>query len=282
MLFNHILYIDKPVGITSYDVCHKLKKILNISAIGHTGTLDPNASGVMVILLNKACKLNQFLVKHNKTYEGEVKIGIKTDTLDIDGKIIEKSSDRINDFKIFKESTNTMIGKQLQTPPMTSAVKIKGKKLLEYQKENIDVEVPSRDIEVFEFVVFDIKEDSFKFKTTVSSGTYIRVLIEDYLKKFNLIGTLIKLNRTKLGDVCLEECQKLSDIEKNAIAHDPYKIMCSTFKTIEIEEPLKIIQGKIFEYNGIEDEILLVNDGRLLAVYRRDKGNIYKCVRGLF
>lgn len=282
MLFNHILYINKPIGITSHDVCLKIKKILNIKAVGHTGTLDPNASGVMIVLLNKACKLNQFLVKQNKVYEGLVKVGFKTDSLDIDGKIIQKSDARIENFDLFKNSTSMMLGKQLQKPPLVSAVKVKGKKLLEYKLNNIDVNIPDRMIEIFNFEVFDVDKDSFKFKAEVSSGTYIRVLIEDFLNKFNLLGTLTTLTRKKVGFIDIDQCQNIDDLKDNCIAKTPYEIMSSIFKVVEVENPYQIMQGKIFNYDGQEDEILLVKNKQLLAVYQRVKHNEYKCVRGLF
>lgn len=283
MLLNQVLYINKDVGMTSYDVCHRIKKKFRTKQVGHTGTLDPNASGVMIVLLNNACKLNQFLVKQTKTYQGEVKIGFRTDTLDIDGKVIETNEQRIINIADFVEQAKTFIGKMMQVPPMTSAVKINGKKLMEYKRLNQEVDVPAREIEIFDFQITAVTPDSFSFVADVSSGTYIRVLIEDYLKHFSLIGTLVKLHRTRVGNIEIDSCFHLEDVENDSYKGvDSYHIMTAYYHTIEVDEPYKIMQGKLFNYECEHENILLVHQGRLLAVYKRVDYGVYRCVRGLF
>ena len=136
---GNVLYVNKPKNMTSFDVCFKLRKVLGTKKIGHTGTLDPNATGVMIVLYNNATKANQFLVTDSKEYITTVKLGIETDTLDIDGNIINQSSVQMPSKEELISCLNSFLGKSLQQVPISSAVKVDGKKLLEYQRQNIDV-----------------------------------------------------------------------------------------------------------------------------------------------
>lgn len=146
---SKILYIDKPKGITSFDLCFKLRKVFNTKKIGHTGTLDPNATGLMVCLIDGASKTNQFLVSANKEYIATVKLGIRTDSEDIDGNILEEKEEVMPSFELIVETIKSFIGKSEQIPPMASAIKVNGKKLYEYMRNNETVELKPRPIEVF-------------------------------------------------------------------------------------------------------------------------------------
>jgi len=206
------LYINKPKGMTSFDVCFKLRKILNTKNIGHTGTLDPNASGVMVVLFDNSCKLNQFLVSETKEYIAEVLIGKETDTLDIDGNIINSKDEIMPDKDKIISVLNSFLGKSKQIVPLTSSVKIDGKKLYEYQRNNIEVDLPIKDIEVFDIELLNVDINTFTFRVLVSSGTYIRALARDILNKLNIIGTLNNLTRTKINKIDISDCDNLNDI----------------------------------------------------------------------
>lgn len=277
-----VIYLNKPKGLTSFDVCFKLRKVFNTKKIGHIGTLDPNATGVMVILIDNATKANQFLVSATKEYVAEVKIGIKTSTLDIDGEVTQEKAEIMPSKEKVICVLNSFLGKSIQTPPITSAIKVNGKKLYEYQREGKEVEIPKREIEVFNIELIDIKEDTFIFKTLVSSGTYIRSLMNDILDKLGIIGTLNNLERTKIDEIDISDCDSLDDvIDGNYHERNLYDLLSNRYEVIEYNNEKDILNGKRIKINSNKDEVLIVNEGKVLSIYKRD-GLEYKCVRGLF
>lgn len=278
---SYALYINKPKGITSFDVCYKLRRVLNTKKIGHTGTLDPNATGVMIVLFDSSTKANQFLVTDSKEYICKVKIGIETDTLDIDGNIIKEKECLIPSKEVLLSTLCSFIGKQKQTVPMTSAVKIDGKKLYEYQRERKQIELPIRDIEVFNIELLDLDADSFIFKTKVSAGTYIRALVRDILKNLNIIGTVEELTRTKVDDICIDECDNLEDVIAGRYQkHDLLDIMSRRYYSCDYYPIKDIENGKRIKLDTDIEKVIIVHDSELYAVYQKD-GDMYKCVRGL-
>lgn len=216
---NGIIVINKPKSYTSHDVVAKAKKILNIKKVGHTGTLDPNATGVLPLLLNSGTKLSKYLINHDKEYEVTLKLGIRTDTLDSEGKILEEIKvDRaiFENTKKIEETLNSFIGKQEQIPPMYSAIKVKGKKLYEYARKGEKVDIQARKIEIYkiELQEIDIKEKEIKFKVECSKGTYIRSLCEDISTRLGTIGYMKELNRTKVGSFNIADSITLNELEE--------------------------------------------------------------------
>lgn len=211
-----ILVIDKPVGITSHDVVAKARKILGTKKIGHTGTLDPLATGVLVLCVDKATKLVESLTCDDKIYEVEMKFGIKTDTADITGNIIEEKDFKINE-KNLETVIQSLVGKQKQLPPMYSAIKVNGKKLYEYARDGIEVERTARDIEIFEIsqVLFD--GEILKYTIHCSKGTYVRTVCEEIAEKLGTVGTMTNLRRIKSGKFSVSEACKLEEISKDKI-----------------------------------------------------------------
>lgn len=176
---NGIIIINKPEGFTSQDVVSKTKKILNQKKAGHTGTLDPLATGVLPVLLGNATKLSKYLIEHDKTYIAKIHLGEKTETGDSEGKIIlEKNVPELSVSKI-ENTLNSFLGKQMQIPPMYSAIKVNGKKLYEYARKGETTEIPKRDIEVYSISLLSSENDEIEFKVSVSKGTYVRTLCED-------------------------------------------------------------------------------------------------------
>ena len=279
---ENVLYVDKPKGISSFDVCYRLRRVLGTKKIGHTGTLDPNATGVMIVLFDKATKANQFLVSDSKEYLAEVKIGIETDTLDIDGNVIGQYDEAMPDEMTLKEALNAFKGESEQEVPITSAVSVDGKRLYQYQRENKEVILPKRRIEVYDISLKSVKEDSFVFSASVSSGTYIRALARDILKKLNIHGTLSELRRTKVDDISVEECDSLDEILKgNYKTHDLYALLSKRYPVFEGFEEKDVLNGKRINVASSENKILMAKDDRALAIYEKD-GDAYKCVRGLW
>ena len=187
--------------------------------MGHIGTLDPNATGLLPILIGKGTKLSQYLINHDKEYEVELKLGIKTDTADEEGNVVEEKEVGSNVLEKERVQTvlNGFIGKQKQIPPMYSAIKVKGKKLYEYARKNIKVTVEPRNIEIYEIVLLDIDttEKVIKFSVKCSKGTYIRSLCEDIAKALGTIGYMKELNRTKVGIFNIENSISIDELEKN-------------------------------------------------------------------
>lgn len=213
--FNGIIVINKPKGYTSHDVVAKVKKILNVKKVGHTGTLDPNATGVLPLLLNDGTKLSKYLIEHDKEYEVTLKLGIKTDTADSEGNIIEQKEVKV--LSNIEQILKSFIGEQEQIPPIYSAIKVNGKKLYEYARSGQTVEISPRKIKIYDIELIDIdeRENEINFRVSCSKGTYIRSLCEEIANKLNTVGYMKELNRTKVGRFCIEEAITLEELEEN-------------------------------------------------------------------
>lgn len=186
---NGVIVINKPKGYTSHDIVNVVRKKLNTKKVGHTGTLDPDATGVLPILIGTATKISKYLIEHKKTYIATVKLGYKTDTGDASGKIIkeDKHFQKI-DKKNIENALNTFLGKREQVPPMYSAIKVNGKKLYEYAREGKKVEVKPREIEIYDICLEEYSNnDEISFKVNCSKGTYIRTLCENVAEKLGTI-----------------------------------------------------------------------------------------------
>lgn len=213
-----IILINKEKSCTSHDVVNKVKHIFN-EKVGHTGTLDPNAAGLLPILIGKGTKLSYYLINHDKEYQVVMKLGIRTETADEEGTVIEKQNVNIsmlNERKI-GEVLKSFLGKQMQIPPIYSAIKVNGKKLYEYARKNVKVEIQPREIEIYKIELnkIDEQEKLVFFTVACSKGTYIRSLCEDIAKKIGTIGYMKKLNRTKVGIFKLKDSITIEELEKN-------------------------------------------------------------------
>ena len=222
-----IIVINKSKNCTSHDIVRKAKKILN-EKVGHTGTLDPNATGVLPLLVGKGTQISKYLINHDKTYEAVLKLGEKTDTADIEGQVIDKkevqpsSLEKQNVEKVLK----SLIGKQEQIPPIYSAIKVNGKKLYEYARHGEQVEIEPRTIEIYDLQLVHIQNQEITYKVYCSKGTYIRTLCEKIAEKLDTVGYMKELKRTQVGEFSIENSitiEKLeNDIEKNFITFEKY------------------------------------------------------------
>ena len=245
-MLDGIIVVNKPKGCTSHDVVNKVKKILN-QKIGHTGTLDPNATGVLPLLVGKGTKLSYYLIEHDKEYIATLQLGIKTDTADGEGNVIEERTvekEMLQKEKI-EEVLQTFIGKQMQLPPMYSAIKVNGKKLYEYARKNESIEIKPREIQIGEIELIDVceKEQQIIFRVKCSKGTYIRSLCEDIANKLQTVGYIKELQRTMVGRFNIENSITIEELEK---WKNDTKFMENHFITIE----------KFFEQNQKEDIII--------------------------
>lgn len=212
-----ILIVNKPEGITSQGVVSRVKKALNEKKVGHTGTLDPLATGVLPILVGNCTKLSKYLIEHDKTYRAIIKLGEKSSTGDREGEIIEIMDIPKNlDEKFINKVLNNFLGNQIQTPPIYSAIKIKGKKLYQYAREGKEVEIPKRKIEIYfiKLINFEKQEKTMEFEVSCSKGTYIRTLCEDIAEALGTVGYMKALNRIKVDKFKIEESFSIEEIEK--------------------------------------------------------------------
>ena len=213
-----IIVVDKSKEVTSNDVVNKVKRMLNVK-VGHTGTLDPNATGVLPLLLGKGTKFSKYLINHDKKYIATLRLGVKTTTADVEGEIIEREDvdENIFDEKYISEVLKCFVGNLIQTPPIYSAIKVKGKKLYEYARNNIEIEIPKRNIEIYSInlIEFNKEDKTLVFEVECSKGTYIRSLCEDIAEKLGTIGYMKELRRTKVGEFCLAEAVTIEELENN-------------------------------------------------------------------
>ena len=212
------IIVNKAPNMTSRDVINILNKKFNTKSIGHTGTLDPIAEGVLVCLIGKYTKLTDILINHDKEYIASFKLGILTDTLDITGKILKEEKVNLTKEEIQK-TILSFKGTYNQEVPIYSAVKINGKKLYEYARNNEEITLPKREVNIYDIELLNIDNECLTIKTKVSKGTYIRSLIRDIGLKLNTNATMTKLIRTKLDKFTIEESYTLEDIQ-----NDNYKI----------------------------------------------------------
>ncbi len=214
---NGIIIINKPKGFTSQNVVSKVKKILNEKKAGHTGTLDPLATGVLPVLIGDYTKLSKYLIDHDKKYIARIKFGEKRETGDLEGEIVKTSNVKIEDTYKIKNVLKEMIGKQTQIPPMYSAIKVNGKKLYEYARKGETVEVPAREIEIYklDFLNFDIQNQELEIEISCSKGTYIRTLCEDISEKLGTFGYMSYLKRIAVNNFKIEDAIDLNVLDEN-------------------------------------------------------------------
>ena len=252
-----IIIVNKPTNITSREVVNKLNYLLKTKKIGHTGTLDPLATGVLVCCVGKYTKLVNLITAYTKEYVAEIKLGLKTDTLDITGNILATqnysltSEDIIKCFQTFPRSYE-------QTVPIYSAVKINGKRLYEYARQKENIVLPKRKVTIYSLEFISFKNGILKFKTKVSKGTYIRSLIQDLCNNLKVLGTMASLIRTEQGNFSLDQAVTLEDIAK----HNYSLLKAEDFLTYPIleltpEELFKVQNGaQLLNQNNYPDKVL--------------------------
>lgn len=288
---NGILIVDKPTGITSHDVVSKIRKIFGTKKVGHVGTLDPLATGVLVVLLNDATKIAQYLENDSKTYEGTICFGISTDSYDIKGNIIKEELCEITEEEI-DTCLKSFIGNNEQRPPIYSAIKIDGKKLYEYARKDMEVNIPTRNVIINKLerknpIYKDEKYVYCDFIADVSKGTYIRSIINDISQKLSKPATLSSLRRTRSGIYNIENSHTLEEIQVGKY-HLIKLINSLPFKQIDVTEDdrlqHKINNGMRLSINEFEEEydyISFIKNEQLLAIYelRNDEHKYYAASR---
>lgn len=280
-----ILLIDKDIKWTSRDVCNKLQNVYNTRSVGHTGTLDPFATGLLIVTVNKGNKIAQFMDGFSKTYIAELKLGIKTNTGDLSGEIIEEKEVPLLLENEIIDVLNSFIGEGSQLPPMTSAKHVNGKKLYQYFYEGEDVKRTPNKIFIHDIKLLSLDNNIIKFEASVSTGTYIRVLGEDIASKLNNIGHLISLRRIKIGDFDVKKAKHIEDVFiDNSLIPIPEALSFMKKIIIEKDKVKSIKDGVKLHLDDIKDDIILLVDesNSALAVYTRKENNTFICKRGLW
>ena len=271
---NGIIVINKPKDYTSRDIVNIVSKKLNTKKVGHTGTLDPLATGVLVLPIGKALKVSELLTSNTKEYIAEVILGYETDMLDITGTEIKRNIPNVTKEELLKV-LKSYIGKYNQEVPLYSAVKVGGRKLYEYARSGTPVIPPSKEVEVYSLeLISDLKHIKgaveFTIRCEVSKGTYIRSLIRDIAYSLNTYGTMKNLIRTRQGIFTLKDAYTLKDIEENNYKLLSIKECLPNIKTTVIEEPLltKVKNGMVLDKFFKENmSLLLDKEGKEIAIY---------------
>lgn len=290
-----IINVYKQKGMSSHDVVNKIRKIFNTKQVGHTGTLDPNAEGVLVVCLNSATKLVQFLEADSKKYRVELILGIATDTYDITGKVTCKMNNFDISYEKIKEVINSFIGPQKQIPPIYSAIKVNGKKLYDYALNNQTVEITARDINIYDIEILDegfTKYDdyySLKFDVTVSKGTYIRSLCNDIGEKLNIPCTMGDLLRLRSGAFLIEEAKTLEQIENGDYHLKGLVESLTEMEKIDLTDNsellYKVNNGMKLSLKSFPEKfnrVAFISNRKLLAIYEyyeEEKYKYYRAVR---
>ena len=278
-----IIVVNKEKGCTSHDLVSKVKKIVK-EKVGHTGTLDPLASGVLPLLIGKGTLCSKYLINHNKEYIAVLKLGVSTDTIDSEGKVLEEKEvdssilEKTNAEKIL----SSFIGKQIQEPPIYSAIKVNGKKLYEYARKGESVEIPKREIEIYNMELLGINkiENEIEFKVSCSKGTYIRSLCRDLAKELGTIGYMKDLKRLKVGEFSIENSITINekttkkDIEEKMITIEE---LFKNKEKIELDTKKLILflNGVKLNYNN-KDEVYRIYSSNKFIGLGTIKNNILK------
>ena len=262
-----IILINKEKGMTSRDVVNMICKRLNTTKVGHTGTLDPIATGLLVICVNEGLKLVELLTGLNKDYIAKVKLGIKTDTYDITGNVIEEKDYHLDKDTLIK-TLDSFNKEYYQEVPIYSSIKVNGKKLYEYAREKKEVTLPKHLVKISNIKLLDFTNDSFTFSVTVSSGTYIRSLINDIGNSLNIPMTMEELERTRVGDYSLTDASSLDNLTIIPI------IDAINIKKVEVNKELlkKVSNGVKIDNSYNEDLIMFTYNNKPVSIYKDENG----------
>lgn len=267
--------VDKPLRKTSFDMVRDIRKKYNIKKVGHIGTLDPMATGVLVILIGEATKLSDYLMEHDKEYIAIIHLGEKTSTGDGEGNIIEKKHipENINEEKIVNV-LDSFLGESYQVPPMYSAIKVNGEKLYNLARQGKSVERKLRKISIDKIEFLDYNKNEIKFRVICSKGTYVRVLCENIAEKLNTCGYMQFLRRTRIGRFCIEDKNKFIKLEDILLYNQSEKNKSELCINIEDKDLKKLINGMPIKFEKNDGLVNLYNNKKFIGIGQINKGNL--------
>lgn len=277
-----ILLVNKPIGSTSRDVVNALMKKFNTKKMGHTGTLDPFASGVLLISVGRGTKISTYVEGLDKEYVAELTLGKDTDTLDLDGNVIDEKDVKL---PLDKEKIEQVFahfrGVITQIPPMYSALKVGGEELYKKARRGEVVERKERQVTIYSLKLLSLHENKIIFKVVCSKGTYIRTLGNDIAHSLGECGHLTMLTRTRVGKYKIEDAKSIEDIQENDVysLEDALSYMSQIIVSGDLEK--KVLNGVALKLVG--EDLLLIKDinGKALALYRKESDGKHHCLRGL-
>lgn len=278
-----VILLNKPAGITSFDAVRRCRQIFHEKKTGHTGTLDPNASGLMIVLLGKYTKLLPYCVKDHKVYHAGFAFGIQTDTEDTWGTETARKEPSEHTQEELDKAAEKLTGDIMQVPPMYSAIKKNGQKLYELARKGIEIEREARPVTVFSMKVEQVGDNEYTMDAAVSSGTYVRTLITDFSASLGEYGRMTSLVRSGIEGLTLEDAATFEDLEQGIGFIDPLKVIDPEWQIREMTEKEEelIGNGRKLKLNNAADRIIAVREGRILAAYEKREDGVYHCVRGL-
>ena len=281
---NGLVLIDKKEGMSSYDVIKIIKRKFNSKKVGHCGTLDPFASGLLIVGVNQATKVMNFLEHDFKEYEFKIKLGTLTDTYDLTGKVLqEKEILKFTKQDILKV-LNEFKGEITQTPPIYSSIHVNGKHLYEYARNNEEVNIPTRKVFIYDLNLITFTKDEIFLKVKCSRGTYVRSLGVDIAFKLNQVGHLSYLRRLSIGKNKVDNAYCLEQLLNEQIILTPIEKALS-FKKIDIKDQRclkKIYNGQEIRLDEKDEKVLLMDGNNAIAIYQKMENNYYHCLRGLY
>ena len=283
-MVDGFLKIYKESDWTSRDVCNKVQSIFHTKKVGHIGTLDPFATGLLIVSVNKATKAGQFLETADKTYLATLVLGESRDGGDLTGKVLERKDIPLLDEEKIKEVLDSFIGEIEQVPPLKSAVHFEGRKLYQYAYNGEVVTPPSRKVKVNSIELISFEDNKITFRTNVSKGTYIRVLGEDIAKRLGTLGYLSSLHREKISSLDLTDAKKISEVTTDDLIPTT-DILVNLYKIVGDDVIVdKAKRGLTIFFKDVKDDTILIVDAsnNAIAVYERKEGDLYKSLRGLF
>jgi len=277
-----IVLVDKEIGATSRQVVNRACHILSIKKIGHIGTLDPFATGLLILIIDQATKIASYLEVLDKTYVAKLKLGAKTVSGDLTGEVVATSEVKSNlSIGEISAALTSFVGKRTQIPPMYSALKRDGKALYEYARAGIEVERKARDIEVFDIELISFSDGVIEFAVRVSKGTYIRTLGEDIALSLGTLGHLISLRRLAIGRFRVEDAVSIERIDTSAIIDIEHALSHLEHVEIDDRDAAYVKNGRALNLHSSEPIVLVTNRGQPLAIYERRDDGLYYCRRGL-
>lgn len=280
---ENVFLLNKPVGMTSFQAVNQARKILHLKKTGHTGTLDPNASGLLIVLGNEKAKLVPYCIKDHKKYRATIRLGIKTDSGDITGNLIAKKEVREHTQEEINRIVSSFIGTIEQVPPMYSALKVDGQKLVDLARKGKEVERKPRTVTIHALSIQRVQADLYTLDAEVSSGTYIRTLAEDVLKALGEYGTLETLQRYAISSLTLQEANTLEDLSSGNVHWiADSRIIDETWPLVDAKDHEDdILHGRTFDLESDHEQMIFTKGEILLAAYAKQKDMHYHCVRGL-
>lgn len=279
-MINGVFLIDKDCQTTSRKLDNQVGRLFSIKKVGHVGTLDPLATGLMLVAVNEGTKAIPFLEDSTKEYIASFQLGLLTTTLDLEGEEVTRTEVSPVDKKQLELAIRSFLGKITQIPPLTSAIKVNGVPLYKYAHRNIDFDVPPREVEILSIELIAYEHPVFTVRTNVSSGTYIRTLGNDIAHKLGTVATTIKLRRTRVGNFSVDEAKSLEKLSENDIINLGQLLGHIPTANIDENQLKQVFVGAKIELQHEASRVKIVHEGKLLAIYQKIEKQTFKCLRG--